>query len=166
MEINTFLDDMKKERADQMASVNYFFKNNDEIQKGMANELSYNEEFSKMDVKGSEIKRKLIEYKGQLISKISECSIEMGKLKQEIGSEPEQEKEEYDGFKSGFKMYDLKGIYKRDSEPDEKKLTYNNYVYRLCDNKRELKLTDTLISTIKEDKNYKLPTRIASIIGF
>jgi hypothetical protein len=165
-EVNAFLDEMKKERADQMASVNYFFKNSDEIQKGLASDLSYNEEFSKLEIKGSEIKSKLIEYKNQLLSCISDCSMEMGKIKQEIGSEPEMEREEYDGFKSGLKMYDSKGIYSKDSEPDEKKMKYNNLIYRLCDKKRELKLTDTLISSIKDEKNYKLPVRVASILGF
>ena len=166
MEINAFLGEMKKEKADQMASVTYFFKNSDEIQKGLASDLSYNEEFSKKDVKGSEIKEKMVEYKSQILSKISECSMEMGKLKQEIDEEPEKEKEEYDGFKSGLKMYDAKDIYAKDEEPDTKKMMYNNYVYKLCETKRELRLTDTLISTIKDEKNYKLPIRVASILGF
>ena len=174
MEVSTFLQDMKKERTDQIKSVMYFFQNTDDIQKGIASELSYNEEFSKLDKKGSEIKEKLVSYKHEVISKISDCSVKMGELKAKIGQEPDNT----EGVKSRMydsgiseampvKTYHHSEIYKEGAEESkEMKMLYNNLAYKLCDMKRELKLTDTLIDNVKVEKMYKLPVRVASMLGF
>lgn len=163
MEISNFLHEMRKERADQMKSVLYFFNNADEIQKSIAHELSYNEEFSKIDKKGSQIKDKLVNYKQEVISKISDCSVKLGELKAKVGEEPEKIE---DGEERVKEIYRHSQIYKENGDASkESKMLFNNISYKICDLKKELKLTDTLIANIKEDKMYKLPVRVASMLN-
>lgn len=163
MEISSFLHEMRKEKADKMKSVLYFFNNADEIQKGIASELSYNEEFSKIDKKGSQIKDKLVNYKQEVISKISDCSVKVGELKAKIGEEPEKIE---DGEGRPKEIYRHSQMYKEGEDVfKESKMLFNNLSYKICDLKKELSLTDTLIANIKEDKMYKLPVRVASMLN-
>lgn len=166
MEVNSFLQEMRKDRADKIKSVMYFFKNADDIQKGIASDLSYNEDFSKIDKKGSEIKEKLVSYKQEVISMISDYSSKQGELKTKIGQEPSAERD-YMGY--GYKAYPYQNIYDNEGtsqESSDMKRQFNEISLKICELKKELNLTDTYIGNIKVDKMYKLPVRVASVLGF
>lgn len=169
-------EDNKQEEQDIQKSLNYF----------IIHELE-NTELGDVNVKGSEVKEKLLVHKGAIINTLEHCIRKMGTISNEIGEKPMDTCPEMPSiYKYSYKQIYPKdyiseesqetsdygyGVSKEESEPvispekQEKMREYNRYAHEMIQAKENLGFTKQMIDNIKENKEYKLPIRVANHLG-
>jgi hypothetical protein len=150
--------ELKREYEDRKKSLENYFSNN--IEKSVISDLSYQEDFNKVSVKGKEIRQKLAEQKGMTVSSLAHCVSKLRGMVEEIGVQP-QEMDSY-----GILRYSYSQIYPQDNDGGCQKMReYNEKIYKIQDLKRDLDSVNLMFSNIKDEKDYKLPLHIASQLG-
>lgn len=152
------IEDIKAEEKDFFKSLDYYYT---------ISQLG-NTDIGSVETKGSVLKEKLLILKGSLISEIEHCIRKMSKLVDIINEKPAAKCE---SMPTLFK-YTYEQIYKQDGDgsysnnPEDIKRgghmrEYNNHLYSFIDKKKNLEFLNKMIENIKDNKEYKLPIRLA-----
>lgn len=154
------LEDIKQEEKEIFKSLNY-----------MITHALLGTDLGLKEVKGDKLKEHLLILKGSLLSKIEHSIRKMSKYSEKIGIQPQGRFEEMPNI---FK-YNHEQIYtnSHESSPNnevniilkEKMCDYNKCAYDLIENKGLLELINGMIDNIKENKEYKIPLRVAKHLG-
>lgn len=162
-----FETELKREMDDRKKSLEYYFSNPVDINKGIASDIAWNvPELSVCLKKGKEIKVKLEEQKGLLVQKMASLAAKLAMVAGKIEQKPESfEKDEIARY--GYnQIYSSDSVQCIDNEGAKEMREYNNLTWQLCDLKNEMKTLSTIISNIKDEKEYKLPINISTQLGF
>lgn len=162
-----FETELKREMDDRKKSLEYYFANPVDISKGIASDIAWNvPELAVCLKKGKEIKVKLEEQKGLLVQKMASLAAKLTMVADKIEQKPESfEKDEIARY--GYnQIYSSDSVQCIDNEGAKEMREYNNLTWQLCDSKNEMKTLSTIISNIKDEKEYKLPINISTQLGF
>lgn len=163
-----FEEELKREREDRKKSLEHYFSNTADINKGIASDIVWNvPELAFVNKKGKEIKEKLEQQKGCIIQLMASLGAKLTLLSGKLEEKPNSFEKDSEAARYGYEQ-----IYSADSNqsidnPNAKEMReYNNLTWQLCDAKNEIKAISTIISNIKEEKEYKLPINISTQLGF
>ena len=170
-----FFDEMRREYEDRKKSLENFFTDSD-INKSVIDDVTYQDDM-KIPVKGKELIKKLLEQKGITVASLVHCIKDIQFIAQSIGVAPEESVKEGKvkiySYKQRFgeAMAQVHPIAEENANTigisvTEKMNEYNNKAYKIAGFQRDIASVNTMIASIKEDKDYRLPVYIATQLGF